>query len=153
VRDNTNAVYNTIRRIGYTQRTTNYTVASGNIAGAADVFSSGITFTADGTSAYEVVFYCGSAATATNANSQVVASLVNGSGTDLGILASTAPADGTRASNATLHARTLYTPAAGSITLNVRGRFNIAAGTLNAGSGGVATVFPMYLAVYGPDLT
>jgi hypothetical protein len=150
---NTQALYSTIRQLGFQQRTTIYDATSSTIAGANDVFSSDITFTADGTSAYRVEFYCPLGASATNVFSEVIVSLVDGSGTDLGIIAHTTQGDGTVVGRMTIHAVTYYTPAAGLTSLNIRARRASADGFLIADIGGAGNRRPMWFAVFGPSLS
>ena len=150
---NLEALYVPIQRLAYQERTTTFSVTSTTDPGTTDVFASDLTWTADGTSAYQVVFFCENMATGTTANADVTVNLVTGGGTDLGRLAVVGVGDGTRAHYNTVYAVRWYTPAAGSASVNVRAWRNLANGNLNAGAGGPGTTMPMWMAVYGPALT
>ena len=153
VRDNLNALYGPVRRIAHIERTTTYTVSATTLAAAADVFSSDLTFTADGTSKYLIEFYCQRFETGT-ANQFVFVNLVDGSGTGLGSLAGVLNVSST--TYAPAFARVFYQPAAGSFSINVRAtKSGGADGAIYGGSGGTGatSAFPMYLSVYGPPLT
>jgi hypothetical protein len=158
LRDNTNALYDSVRRIAFTQRTTSYNVNATSVAGAGDVFTGGgatgaaLTWTADGTSAYRIEFFCPFVDTATNAGAAVSIHLTDGSGNDLGRIAIVGNADGSRNEDAAQFAVYYYTPAAGSRTINVRATRNVAGGLLACGAGGSGSTVPMFLAVFGPAL-
>ena len=153
VRDNLNALYGPVRRIAHIERTTTYTVSATTLAAAADVFSSDLTFTADGTSKYLIEFYCQRFVTGA-ADQFVFVNLVDGSGTGLGSLAGVLNVSST--TYAPAFARVFYQPAAGSFSINVRAtKSGGADGAIYGGSGGTGatSAFPMYLSVYGPPLT
>ena len=153
VRDNTNALYDSIRRLGFEQRTSNYSISSTTVAGAADVFTD-VTWTADGTSAYRIEAYFPFVESAQAANAFVEVWLVNGSGTGLGRLAYVGYADGTRsAAQGAVNPSYFYTPAAGSTSINIRIINFGGTGNASAGAGGAAANVPAFLAVYGPALT
>ena len=149
VRDNTNALYDSIRRLAYVTRgaagTDNYTVSAGSTGAAADIFASDITFTADGTSTYWVEAYFGLVEVGASAGSEVIPVLVDGTGTDIFRVA----VIGQASVRTSFHIRIPYTPAAGSRTINMRAYRATSNGTLYCGAPGPAA----YLAVYGPDLT
>jgi hypothetical protein len=150
---NTDALYQTVRRIAHGERTSTYSVSSTSLASAADVFSSDLTITADGTTKYLFEFYCQRVETG-SANQFVFVNLVDGSGTGIGSLGAVLSTAGTMYS--TMFARTFYAPPAGSQSFNVRAVISGGAnGTLYGGTGGtgVTSVFPMYLSIYGPALT
>lgn len=151
---NTNALYQSIQRLAYIERNSNYTVDQATIAAAADVFSSDLTITADGTSAYLFKLWIPNLTSGSSSGAQVVVSFVNGSGTDLGIIANpdTKPS-GAVQNHVSLHAEFYYTPSAGSQSFNIRARRNVSNGTLTAGAGGAATFLPMWFAIYGPAQT
>jgi hypothetical protein len=143
-----------IRRLGYQTRTTNYSVSGGSYASASNIFTNNITFTADGTSAYKVEFFCPDAETGSSGSSaRIFIHLSNAAtNTDLGILSGIRGIiSGT--ANQTIYATTYYVFPAGTVTLNIRSSNQYATGTLNAGSGGAGTYLPMWVAVYGPDIT
>jgi hypothetical protein len=146
-----NALYAPVRRLGYQSRTTSYTTTSGVAPGPANIFTTSISWTADGTSAYRCEFYAPSASTATNAGAFIVVTFTTDTGTELCRLTQTAFGDGTRAAIAPQYAVFLYTPSAGTATLNVRAYHGTAAGTVDAGAGGSALA-PMFMSVYGPAL-
>ncbi len=152
VRDNSNELYNTTRRIGFQQRTTSYTTTTTAAPGAANIFGTSISWTADGTSAYLLEAYAPAINTATNAGSFVVVSFTNNAGTSIAQIATSGFGDGTRSHYVGLFARYWYTPSAGTATLNLRAYHGTAAGSIDAGNAGAAQA-PMYIAVYGPALT
>jgi hypothetical protein len=144
------------RRLGYQTRTTNYTADQtyANIASAADMFSSDITFTADGTSTYWVQFYCGRVLAPAVANAYSGLYLTDGGSTTRGLMA-------ILFNNADVgfqlpcHARVPIIPSAGSFTINIRATATLGSFTWGAGAGGATEFdnFPMWLAVYGPETT
>ncbi len=152
VRDNTNALYDTIRQLGYQTRTTAYTTTTTVAPGAANIFSTSISWTALASTAYLVEFYAPSVSTAANAGAFVVVALTTGTGTAIAYGTQTAFGDGTRGAIAPQFVRYFYTPGAGAASVNVRAYHGTAAGTVDAGAGGAALA-PMYMAVYGPAIT
>ena len=135
--------------VGRVERTTSYAVNQTAVGSAADIFVSDVTWTADGTTTYLVEFFC--ARSDTGANGAITTALVNSSGTYIaGLSFQTAYAtSGTGYDASPILGRFWYTPSSGSVSLNVRATYNIAAGTLyfSTGSG---TFAPGYLAVFGP---
>jgi len=155
VRDNSDALYQSTKRIAYIQRTTEYTSTATAVASATDVFSSDLSWTADGSSAYQIEFYCPFSYTGTILDNSLSVYLVTGSGTSLGVIAVTGPAVvSTKRAYSPIFVKTFYTPAAGTASINVRG---VSSAGSDAGLvGGTATGterVAMYLAVYGPDIT
>lgn len=143
------AVFASQKQLAYIARGTgsasNYSASTTSASTAADVFSSDITFTADGTSTYWIEFYCALVEVGATAGSAVIVSLTDGGTNELQRIALVGQA-GARAS---AFVRTPYTPASGSRTLNVRA-WNVAStGNLFFGS----PYAPGYLSVYGPALT
>lgn len=134
------------RRFGYVTRTTDYAVSAVSTSAAADVFASDITFTADGTSTYWVEFGCALVECGATASSIVAIHLVDGSGNDIYRVALT----GQAGNRAPVFTRTPYTPASGSRSVNIRAFYSASAGTLKGDTAGYA---PIWMAVYGPDLT
>lgn len=161
--DNSGAIsdglYSNIRRIAYTQRTTNYIISSTTVAGATDVFTGGgatgaaLTWTAAGSTAYRIEFFCPYVDVATNSGAYVTINLVSGAGTDLGQIHLTGSSNGTQGQTASAFCVYYYTPAAGSTTINVRAIRAVANGALACGAGGSGVNVPMWLAVFGPGLT
>lgn len=150
--ENTSVLYTSIRQYGYQTRTTNYAINQTAIASAANVFSSSITFTADGTSTYWVEFYSPQVDTGNAATNAIQIELTDGGSNTLGTLAYLA----TPAANimrVSVLAKVPYTPASGSKTLNVRAIYAGSAGTLYGGAGGSGTYQPCWLAVYGPAVS
>lgn len=149
VRDNTNALYDSQKRLAYVDKgtggTSNYTASATSVSAAADVFASDITFTADGSSTYWVTFYCSLVEVGATAGSAVIVSLTDGGTNELQRVALVGQA-GARAS---AFVRTPYAPSAGSKTLNIRAWNVNSTGTLYFGG----TYAPGYLGVYGPDIT
>jgi len=148
------AIYEGVQRLAFGTRTTNYSISSTTVAGAADAFASDLTWTANGTSSYQVEAFWPFIETAQSSSSFVEIWLVDGSGTGLGRLAYIAYADGTRsAAQGAFSPSYFYTPAAGSTSINIRMITNTTAGNATAGAGGAAANVPAYLAVYGPTIT
>jgi hypothetical protein len=149
VSENTRVLYASQQRLAYIARGTsgadNYSASATSVSGASDVFSSDITFTADGTSTYWVTFYCPLVIVGATASSSVSVSLTDGGSTEVQRVALFGPAG----VGASALIRTPYAPASGSRSLNIRA-WNVAStGTLTFGG----TYAPGYLAVHGPDIT
>lgn len=153
VRDNSLALYGSIKRLGLQTRgsggSDNYTISATSVASAADVFSSDISWTADGTSEYVIEFYCPCATSPTNAVGSYI-SLVKGDGTLIGRLAEIYAAGS--GINIPVFVRYRYAPAAGSQTINIRAIKDSSAsnGELRFGGTNYAAG---YLAIYGADIT
>ena len=153
MRDNTNALYDSVRRIAFTQRTTGYTTASTTFAAAADIFTGGgatgaaLTFTADGTSAYRIIYFCSQSDNLASGREIFISMTVGGTETGrmniFGI--------SSRTGNPVVYDRFL-TPSAGSVTINMRAYHISGATLLSAGDGTSTNSLPMWLAVYGPAL-
>lgn len=147
-----NTVHTSIQRLGYVERTSNYSVNSSSLAGAANFFSSSITFTANGTSTYVVEYFAYRCDTASGANGTVEPIVVDGSGNAIRQVGFVGVGDGTRPAYGTIYTRVPLVFGAGSQTINLRWIFgNAGNGTIFAGN--TATTPPSYLAVYGPVLT
>ena len=145
------SVHDSIKRLGYTTRTSDYTSNATTLAAAADIFSSSITFTADGTSSYRVELF--SSVVVPAINTVFTIHLTNGTSTSLGIL-SYSKSGVTVTNYFTAHAIFYYTPSAGSITLNARGTNDVANNSVfGAGAGGASSPTPSFLAVFGPPTT
>jgi hypothetical protein len=148
------AIYQGVQRLAFGTRTTNYSISSTTLAGAADAFASDLTWTADGTSSYRIEAYWPFIESAQATNALVQIWLVDGSGTGLGRLGYVAYADGTRsATQGAFNPSYFYTPAAGSTSINIRIINENGTGNASAGAGGAAANVPAYLAVYGPTIT
>jgi len=145
--------YNSLKRLDFKTRTSSYTATTDVVASAADIFSSDLTFTADGTSNYIFEFWCYECYTGTATSDDILAHFVNGSGTDIFRIfssrASILSSPLTR-KYATVSSRWYYTPSAGSVSFNIRAIRNSA--TNNAAMLGTADN-PMFFSVYGPVLT
>ena len=143
-----------LKRIGFTTRTTSYSIPSTTVPGAADAFASDVTWTADGTSSYRIESYWPFIESAQTANAYVELWLVDGSGNKLGRLAYVGYGDGTRsAAQGAVNPSYFYTPTAGSTSINIRMVVNTGTGNATAGAGGATDNVPAYLAVNGPTLT
>ena len=153
VRDNTNELYGSIRRLGYVTRTTDYSITANTVGAATDLFSSDLTFTAIAATAYRVEFYCPYLSTGTGAGDNARIHLCDGSGNDLGLMSFVGNGDGTRRAENQVFAIYNYTPGAGSISLNIRPIKGGGNGNLGGGTGGSGQNMPAYLAVYGPAIT
>ena len=148
------AIYQGVQRLAFGTRTTNYSISSTTLAGAADAFASDLTWTADGTSSYRIEAYWPFIESAQTANALIQMWLVDGSGTGLGRLGYVGYADGTRSgAQGAVNPSYFYTPAAGSTSINMRMIYENGPGNASAGAGGSAANVPAYLAVYGPTIT
>ena len=152
VRDNSNALYGAVRRLAYIERTTNYSITATTIATGTDMFSSDLTFTADGTSSYLVAFYAGSYSSHSGSGGVVELYLTDGGNNALGRFSQqqinttgNLPGSGVR--------QRYYTPASGSRSINIRGIVNSGTGTLGMGDGVSTNDMPGYLAIFGPIIT
>jgi len=138
------ALYSTVQRIGYQERTTTLASAT-TFAGAGTAFGTAISFTADGTSSYRIHFYAPQADTST---AQGIQLSLDVSGIETGFAQQFATA--TRFGGPMVFERFL-TPTAGAKTINFR--FHAASSAiLTAGTGVGSTYPPMFMAVYGPPL-
>jgi hypothetical protein len=143
------------RRLGYQTQASNYTVNQTALASATDMFSSDITFTADGTSTYMVEFYSGRVISpnAVSAFSWLV--MTDGGSNALGTMAIMFN-NATTGFQLPCHVKVPYTPAAGSRTINARAVYSGTTGMVfYGGSGGssLGDMMPMWMAVYGPETT
>jgi len=148
VRDNENALYDSQKRFAQGTRTTQYDFTATTVALSTDIFAADLAWTADG-SAYKLEFFCPRLALGGTAYAEV--HLVNGAGTDLANWCIAL----TSGLQTPLHLVYYYTPSAGAQTVNVRGVTPGGGGTctLFGGAGGAATIAPMFMNVYGPDIT
>ena len=144
ISENTRTLGLYANRIGYVERTSSYSVSATSAATAADVFSSSITWTANGTAAYLVEFFC--PRSDTGSGGFITFSVVNASGTELSRLCFVGGGSGVSYDSPL--GRWYYTPSAGSTTINVRAWYGVAAGTLYGSTGG-SNQPPIYLALYG----
>jgi hypothetical protein len=136
------ALYGSLRRLGYAQRTT--TLVSTANATPEEIFSD-ISWTADGTSAYMVQWWFPYFDTGTAAVPRLI--LTNGAGVSLQWV-SVATTNILHMASGT----TWYTPAAGTATVNLAMTTG-GSGSWTAGGGaGGATYAPSWLAVWGPAL-
>ena len=151
VRDNTNALYNTIRRLAYQTHTGNRTGITGTtFATGTNVFNSTADFTADGTSAYLVEFFVPLCFHVGGGNQ--ISFVMTDGGTAISLMAIMAAAGS--GDGGPVFTRFYWTPAAGSRTLNARCLVNAHEAQLymGTGTGGASSYLPGYLAVYGPPL-
>ena len=144
-----NAVYSDIKRIGYVQRTTNYTASSSSFAGAADVFASNISFTADGTSTYRIELFVPEVTNEAGTRAFRAALSLNGTQTGRSVLAYSP----TASISVSGKVERYLIPAAGATTVNFRFYHDTGQTTAIAGDGTGANVYPMWMAVYGPIIT
>lgn len=151
--ENTSILYAS-RRLGYVTRDTAYTVNQTSVASAADIFSSSITFTADGTSTYWVEFYSTRITLPAATNGFTSGYLTNGTSTTFGRMF-------LAFNNANVqimlpvHVKVPLVPSSGSVTLNMRGTVSTGSCTYygDTPGGGADDEFPMWMAVYGPDVS
>ena len=152
VRDNPNALYGAVRRLAYIERTTDYVFTATTVATSTDMFSSDLTFTADGTSSYLVVFYSGAGQSHTGASGVISVYLTDGGNNALGRM-TRHQHDGAAEITPGAVAQRYYTPASGTRTINVRAIVNNATGTLYMSDANGTNDMPGYLAIFGPILT
>ena len=151
--DNIDALYGTVKRFAFNERTIDLTnINTGVVSTATEVFTD-LSFTSLAATAYLIEFYTPRLVPGNTNDSAIFAHLCTGSGTALGVMAAVSSAS--HSGTTPILARTFYTPGAGTTTLNIRCTVTGAAGALRAGSGGTSqtSYFPAYLAVYGPPLT
>jgi hypothetical protein len=149
------AIQQSIVRLAYQTITSDFSVTTATVATATNVFSTGLTWTANGTSAYQIKFWAPSSYTSDILDRYLQFHLVDASGNDLGAIGQvgTCQATGRRAYGA-VNLEVLYTPSAGSTTVNIRCVSTASgSGAIKAGPGGSGQLFPAYGAVYGPELT
>jgi hypothetical protein len=147
VRDNTDALYQSVRRLGYQQRTTTSTSTSTTFAGAADLFTTGITFTADGTSAYRIELFCSTYDLSAAARDIWIGLSIGGTETGRQQLFDVSSRTG-----GGLFTVRYVTPAAGSRTINFRHYHAGGATDLRAGDGTGTNLPPIWMAVFGPSI-
>ena len=148
VRDNTNALYTSQRRFDKGTLTSPYNFTATTVAASSDVFSPDLSWTADG-SAYKIEFFC--PRVILGGTAYVDIHLVNGAGTSLAVIATIL----TNGFQGPAHLVFYYTPSAGAATVNIRGVTPSGGGTctLTGGAGGAGVIAPMFMNVYGPDIT
>ena len=139
------ALYSTVQRIGYQERTTNLSSAT-TFAGAGTAFGTAISFTADGTSSYRIHGYVGVTDSSSFPNTLTLA--LDVSGTETGYAQQFTV--GSRGGSPMIFERFL-TPTAGAKTINFR-FYATSSAVLTSGTGVGATNVPMFMAVYGPPL-
>jgi hypothetical protein len=154
VSDNASALYASQRLLGYTRQTATGSVATTAAAPVNRLFSTGVTFTADGVSAYMVEVDIPYVITATNAGAYVVLYLCDSTGTVYATsggnaLGFSSQGNGTQAGLGSFFARFRWTPTAGSKTVNIGATHAVAAGAI----GSTAATMLASLAIYGPDIT
>lgn len=142
------ALYGSQRRFAQGTRTTDYNFTATTVATSTDVFSSDLSWTADG-STYKLEFFCCRLTLGGTAYANI--HLVNGAGTDLAMWSVIL----TTGLQAPVHLIYYYTPSAGAQTVNVRCITPAGGGTctLGAGAGGLGIMVPTFMNVYGPDIT
>ena len=148
------ALHQSIIRLAYGTRATSYTVSANmtQLSTAAEVFSSDLSFTADGTSSYLVECYIPIIACPANASYNLWIVLSEGDGTAIASLAQVTGLGSQRLPGGVM--RYFYTPSAGTQTVNVRAIQETGGGNgelqNGASSGYTGSAAPMYLAIYGP---
>ena len=143
------AVHDSIQRLSYQTRTTNYSTTATTVGSAANVFSTSLSFTADGTSSYLFEFW---AVTGIPAASDILSVFLYdvGAGADVGLVFTTSsPATSLRLP---FHIRLYYTPTAGAKTFNFRATHLTTSCQISGNVGGAGANSPMWAAVYGPPL-
>ena len=147
--DNLEALYAPIQRLGYQARTTSSTSSQTTFAAASDLFASSITFTADGSSAYRIEFFCGEYTT--NAANRYLNLSLSIGGTQTGNVVYGTNLGGLNIGSIFL--QRWIVPTSGSKTVNFRHFHDSGATGLVAGDGTSNNRPPMFMAVYGPALT
>jgi hypothetical protein len=145
--ENTTQLYTSVRRFAYQQRTSTYSASASVLGSAADIFSTDLTWTAAGSTAYRIEWWFPYFDVGTATVPRI--HLVDGSGGDLGWLSVT-----TTGITTIPQGVTWYTPSAGSTSVNLRmTNGGSGTGTLGMGAGGSGAYMPGWMAVYGPGLT
>jgi len=142
------AIYESIKRVAFTSTSSDYTVNQTALASASNVFATSASWTADGTSAYRVQFYCPLVNIAQTNNCGINFTLTNNAGTKIVDLGSVGRPGNSELVQSFINADYYYTPSAGATTLNMRAVYFIATGSVMT-----ATIAPMFLKVSGADLT
>jgi hypothetical protein len=126
--------------LGYVERTTDATSTATTLAAASNLFSTNLTFVADG-SPVMVEFFGPRWVNSSTSFGKI--SLVNGSGTEIGLLTLLAGS-----SQEDTSPKYRYTPSAGVQTLNVKMvSYDGTTVTMAAGAGGAGVIVPMFLRV------
>lgn len=145
-------------RLDYQTRTSLYSITASSAGSASNIFSSNLSFTADGSSTYWVEMYCEFGYTGYSSAQEIFAvMMMDGSGNALSqvYVSPKANVSGERAYSG-FFIKTPYTPSAGAKTLNFRAYNQNYAGTaggLAADTGTGSAPAPMWCAVYGPALS
>ena len=127
-------------------RTSAYSVSANTVGTAADVFSTPLTFVANGADQYLIEFYCPHAASATTLNANANAWLTTGGSSEIGAIAVVGWGNGSAPIRCPVHTQYTYIPAAGVVTLNVRVTYGTATTSWTAGNaGGGGQTMPMML--------
>lgn len=141
------ALYGPVQRLGFQTRTTSHASSSTTFAGASNLFTSDISFTADGSSAYRVILWAPTLDMGAAGRDSFVA--LNLSGTETGRMNNF---DVSSRSGFPFYLERWITPAAGSKTINFRHYHAGGATTLVAGDGTGTNAPTMWMALYGPAL-
>jgi hypothetical protein len=145
---NTDALYSSMRRLGYRTRSTDFTTASNTFAGAADLFTP-VTFTADGTSEY--VAHCFVPYLFTQAPTRYGYLGLDVDNAENGFVV------GGNDSSFEYYPWGLhvwrFTPSAGSRDVTFRAYDFGGAVVFNMGAQGAAQIAKGFMAIYGPDIT
>ncbi len=144
VRDNTNALYDSVRLVGSLSRTTQLIINAGVTS---EVFASDLTINTVNGVAYRCEFFCANAVTGAGGYLQLI--LTNGSGTGLGRMSTI----GGSATEFSVYAVHYFTATAASTTFNIEGTSSVTNNILRAGDGTGTNLVPMFLRVFGPDLS
>lgn len=148
VRDNTNALYDSVKRLAYDDTAT-FVNSTASLTGGNDVFDD-ITFTAAGSTTYRVEVYLPYVATASNGGASLSIYLTDGGNNSISFLGYVGTGTGSYGALNPVYAIYYYTPTSGSKTLNVRATHAVAAGNVGASTG---ENMQATIAVYGPALT
>jgi len=137
-----------IKRLGYVERTTQSDSSASTFAAGTNLFATDITFTADGTSAYRIEFFGGPGDTQAGGRDIYLALSVSGTETGRFHIFDVSSRLGVQ-----IACVRYLTPTAGSKTINFRHLSGGTLTTIRSGNGTGTNQFPMFMAVYGPDLT
>jgi len=143
-----------IRRLAFQTRTTPLNINTA-LATTGNLFATSATFTAAGSTAYRIEVFVPMVSAPTAVTSQTIVHLTDGSNNSLGQIQLVGVGNATSALYAPVSGVYYYTPAAGSVTLNVSAVANVTTGTPQfvIGAGGASTYLPAHIAVFGPALT
>jgi len=119
------------------------------------MFSTGLTWTADGTSSYRIEINVPIVISGSGSGGRVECFLVDSTGAAIAGMFQVGDGTGTLSARAPANSVFRYTPTAGSTTVNFRAYYqnNGTSAQLYCSSGTGGNWAPIHASVYGPDLT